>query len=252
MPERTCSVDGCTKAHRAKGFCSTHYNQLKPDRHQLREVPCTICGKPVTKNGGGVRRPVCSIECRWWTQFGGLRCPIPETHPAHSRWTGRLLPVLYVAVPVVPKPEPRIRWVAGKCDRCGKHYIAEDYTDTARYCSTTCARRINKHRYRARKRAAYVSHVSPRRIYERDGWTCQLCGLPVERGQVAPADLAPVPDHKVPLARGGKHEPSAIQCAHFLCNSIKGDRLDSEIDLAALTELVLIRYPTGVTPPPTP
>lgn len=29
----TCTVDGCDNPHRAKGLCSTHYNQRQPTRH---------------------------------------------------------------------------------------------------------------------------------------------------------------------------------------------------------------------------
>jgi 5-methylcytosine-specific restriction endonuclease McrA len=99
--------------------------------------------------------------------------------------------------------------------------VAEDYTNTAQFCSLTCARRLVKHRYRARKHKAYVANVSPRLIHERDGWTCQLCLLPIDLAQHVPEPLAAVIDHVIPLARGG------TQCAHFLCNSIKSDRVGS-------------------------
>jgi 5-methylcytosine-specific restriction endonuclease McrA len=39
-----------------------------------------------------------------------------------------------------------------------------------------------------------------------------------------PDRLAPTIDHIVPLARGGTHEPSNVQSAHFICNALKGDR----------------------------
>jgi 5-methylcytosine-specific restriction endonuclease McrA len=34
-------------------------------------------------------------------------------------------------------------------------------------------------------------------------------------------------DHIVPLAQGGTHEPANVQCAHFLCNSIKSDSMQT-------------------------
>jgi endogenous inhibitor of DNA gyrase (YacG/DUF329 family) len=233
MPERTCSVDGCCAPHRARGLCSTHYNQQhQPGRHRKATVACVVCGKSVIKARQSRYRPVCSMDCRWFLCFEGASCPIPQSHPAHPQWLDRLLPVLWVAgVPVPPKPK---RWVAGSCHRCGKAYVAEDYTDTARFCSTTCLRRISKQRYRARKRQAYVANVSPRLIYERDGWRCQLCRKPVRRDHVAPAPLAPVIDHVVPLARGGTHEPANVQCAHFLCNSIKSDSMAPVLQLALM------------------
>jgi 5-methylcytosine-specific restriction endonuclease McrA len=65
--------------------------------------------------------------------------------------------------------------------------------------------------------------VFRRKVFERDGWTCRLCSKPVERDAQVPAYLAPTLDHILPLALGGLHEYSNVQCAHFICNSRKGD-----------------------------
>jgi len=152
-------------------------------------------------------------------------CLIPEPHPAHPKWSlpsARLPAVRITPNPVVRQLPPR-RFVAGTCCRCGSPFLAEDYTDTARYCSLRCARKVGKQRYRARKRRAYVADVSPAQIFERDRWRCKLCRRKVRRDKVVPHPLAPVLDHIVPLARGGTHEPSNVQCAHFICNSRKSD-----------------------------
>ena len=63
-------------------------------------------------------------------------------------------------------------------------------------------------------------------IYERDGWTCRICGDPVNRDAKVPELDAPTIDHVVPLARGGAHAPENWQTAHFYCNSDKRDQLD--------------------------
>lgn len=215
MSERTCSVDGCCAPHRARGLCSTHYNQQhQPGRHRKSTVTCAWCGRfclKATTQRYGAR--FCSLDCR-------------DTWRRRDR-----LPMLFLGEVIRPEPDapkpPRQRaprlFVAGSCLRCGRGYVAEDYTGTAAYCSTTCLRRVSKQRYRARKRSAYVANVSPRRIYERDGWRCQLCRRPVRREAVVPHPLAPVIDHVLPLAQGGTHEPGNVQCAHFLCNSVKSD-----------------------------
>jgi hypothetical protein len=224
MPQRTCGVDGCPKPHRARGLCSSHYNQQhQPDRHRKSAVPCTWCGRTCLKaTTQRYAQRFCSLDCR-------------DTWRRRDR-----LPVPFVGQVIRPRPAQRQpprstkRWVAGSCLRCARPYVAEDYTDTAQFCSLTCARRVAKQRYRARKRSAYIADVRPRRIYERDGWRCQLCRKPVQREQVVPAPLAPVIDHIVPLARGGTHEPANVQCAHFLCNSIKSDRMAKVVQLALM------------------
>jgi 5-methylcytosine-specific restriction endonuclease McrA len=71
-----------------------------------------------------------------------------------------------------------------------------------------------------------VATVKRADIYERDDWTCYLCGDPVERTEKVPHRLAPTLDHILPLARGGTHEPSNVATAHFICNAMKSDRLD--------------------------
>lgn len=210
---RTCTVPGCAAPHRARDLCSTHYSKrYQPNRHRKTAVPCAWCGRACAK----------ATTNRYANRFCSLGC--------RDTWRRRdRLPVLFVGTVIRPEqirpmpPASTKRWVAGSCVRCGALFVAEDYTDTARYCSTRCARRVNKHRYRARKREAYVADVSPARIFERDRWRCQLCRKKVRRDKAAPHPLAPVLDHVVPLARGGTHEPANVQCAHFICNSRKAD-----------------------------
>jgi 5-methylcytosine-specific restriction endonuclease McrA len=36
--------------------------------------------------------------------------------------------------------------------------------------------------------------------------------------------MAPTIDHVLALAAGGTHEMANVQAAHFICNSLKGDR----------------------------
>lgn len=234
-PTKTCTEPDCDRPLRARGLCGSHYNRSRytpEQRHAKVTVPCDWCAKPCIKGAGRDKRYgglFCSYPCRdaWCNWKAGRdRCLVPESHRAHPKWRdpASLLPVLYVAPVYLPALPPPLRWVCGICVRCGDSYIAEDYTDTARYCSVRCMRRVQRHRYRARKADAYVADVSPSKIYERDGWRCQLCRKKVDRTKTAPHPKAPVVDHVVPLADGGTHEPANVQCAHFLCNSIKGDR----------------------------
>jgi 5-methylcytosine-specific restriction endonuclease McrA len=78
-------------------------------------------------------------------------------------------------------------------------------------------------RIKARKSDGTVITVKRADIYERDKWTCQLCGEPVERGAKFPAPLAPSLDHIVPLSRGGDHDITNLQTAHVRCNASRGN-----------------------------
>lgn len=224
----TCAVERCPKPHRARGLCATHYNQrIQQNRHRKTEVACDWCGKPCQKERGRARRYgalFCSLRCRDLNRHRGASCLVPVTHRAHPDYVPPL-PVLWRRQPPAqPKQRAARRFVAGTCYRCGDPYLVEAYCAVVRYCSSRCCRAVSKHRYRARKREAYVEDVSPVRIFERDRWRCRLCNKRVRRDRVPPHPLAPVLDHVLPLAAGGTHEAANTQCAHFICNSVKSDR----------------------------
>jgi 5-methylcytosine-specific restriction endonuclease McrA len=72
---------------------------------------------------------------------------------------------------------------------------------------------------RARLLAVFVEPVDHLSVYERDGWTCQLC-----HKLMTPATASL--DHIIPLAVGGEHSYSNVQAAHRRCNARKQDRLE--------------------------
>jgi 5-methylcytosine-specific restriction endonuclease McrA/endogenous inhibitor of DNA gyrase (YacG/DUF329 family) len=91
------------------------------------------------------------------------------------------------------------------------------------------ARRDRYHRRRAQKREASTGEpVLMASIAERDGWRCSLCSLPVDPAVAWPNSLSPSLDHRVPLSRGGAHDPSNVFLAHLGCNSSKGDRMPED------------------------
>lgn len=80
---------------------------------------------------------------------------------------------------------------------------------------------------RMRIQAATVESFAPREVYERDGWVCQLCRLPIDPCIAWPGSMSPSVDHVVPLAKGGQHSMANAQAAHLGCNSRKRDRLEA-------------------------
>lgn len=71
----------------------------------------------------------------------------------------------------------------------------------------------------------YVNSATRLSIYERDGWTCQLCEGRVDPDAEVFADRASL-DHIVPRSRGGSDESSNLRLAHVGCNARRGDRVD--------------------------
>lgn len=122
-----------------------------------------------------------------------------------------------------------------RCYQCGKEYKPEYGDRKRRFCSDWHARifakRQSKRKTRARKwKSEYIfERFADWEIFERDGWRCMICGLPVRR-DVDPSthNQGPTIDHIIPLSQGGSHIRRNVQCAHRICNTIKSDRTLSE------------------------
>jgi len=86
-----------------------------------------------------------------------------------------------------------------------------------------CPPLAHKARRKVRKRQGFVEHVSRHYIFKRDGYCCQICGKKLAMSKAAPHPKSPTLDHIIPIARGGTHERSNLQAAHFICNALKSD-----------------------------
>ena len=87
-------------------------------------------------------------------------------------------------------------------------------------------RAANKAKRRALQRGADAESVNPFKVFERDGWRCQLCKVKTPRSKRGSYDDdAPELDHIVPLAKGGAHTYANTQCACRRCNGLKADRV---------------------------
>lgn len=193
----------------------------RDDRRHM--VACEHCGRSalVTKR----RARFCSQECARASQAESHRQRrLPVLHPKPDPLTW--LPAKH---PARKPPKRREDWwqllVYGPCQHCGEPFmaVAATYETRSVYCSDRCQSASARALRRARERGAFVERVVRRKIFERDGWRCQICRRLVFRSKVVPHPRAPTIDHIVPLAAGGSHEPANAQTACFECNSRKSD-----------------------------
>ncbi|WP_371287153.1 HNH endonuclease [Mycobacteroides abscessus] len=120
------------------------------------------------------------------------------------------------------------RLTSGQCRVCREWFVdlhmGITCSDDCREIHRASVKRVQKSRRRAVKRNAYVEDVSPKRVFERDGYRCHICRKKVRTDVVVPHPRAATVDHLIPLACGGTHEMANCRTACFLCNAVKGDR----------------------------
>lgn len=118
------------------------------------------------------------------------------------------------------------------CKACGKTFHSSSRNQM--YCCAQCKERRKsssgfRHYYHIKYGDRYLEHYDPsitlKKLYERDGGVCQICGElcdwdDKEWGCNGPT--YPSIDHIVPRAKGGDHKWENVQLAHCICNSIKG------------------------------
>lgn len=109
-------------------------------------------------------------------------------------------------------------WVAGECAQCLTPFTR--HGTPSRFCSKACRRKT-----RGTWKIAMRDRLA---IYERDGWTCQLCSEAVDRDLMATDplnDWAPSLDHIEPQSWAliPDHSPKNLRLAHRWCNSVRGD-----------------------------
>jgi len=113
------------------------------------------------------------------------------------------------------------------CANCGALKF-----DNGAYCSSPeCVltrNRERQRRYMHERRARLLGNESepfdPREIYERDGWICGICDLPVDPDLTCPNPGSVSLDHIVPVSLHGSHTRENTRCSHLGCNCKRGNR----------------------------
>ena len=227
MPTKVCNQVGCERTIQARGLCGTHYSYWHRAQKQYA-ITCGHCG--LTAKVGRPGAKYCSLHCSSLAALKSAR-PMRVAQMREARQArSQLVPYMGPRHAVISPAHMRghITWRTGQCKVCATWFTTWN-TDVT--CSAECQRRNQadvkracKDRRRARKRNAYVADVSPRKVFEADGYRCHICRRKTDPTKAAPHPKAPTVDHVIPLARHGTHEPRNCRTACFRCNAAKGDR----------------------------
>jgi 5-methylcytosine-specific restriction endonuclease McrA len=121
-----------------------------------------------------------------------------------------------------------------KCKECDKPFTPEYGNKRRIFCSDECSdkfiRRGNprKNKERAGHFGVLYEYVNAFKVFDRDGWRCQICGKKTpKKNRGTYLSNAPELDHRIPISRGGDHLYSNVQCACRSCNGEKSNHNNS-------------------------
>ena len=210
--------------------CREAYRLEVADK-ELSDVACPVCGKLLTRGQVSKGTTHCSSECCHATAL--------RNSPRECVICGNEFPPKYqgqecCSVECAREKTYqtlREKTITVPCHRCGADVDSMEWTGAIgehRYCPACkiAVDRDRAHRRRARKRGLGSVKVDRLAIFERDNWTCQLCGGAIDPDCPWPDPGSPSIDHIVPISKGGRHAPSNVQAAHLGCNSSKGNSLE--------------------------
>lgn len=194
-----CSRECFFKEHTLNAEVNTQLRRLVNELSKIKDVICPECRQVFRTNRRSMH---CSEDCR------------RESGRRRSRQA----------------KEDGFKQELRKCRNCSKAFLTEYNRFSQFFCTEQCRkervkehRRVSKYNRRKRVRKVYVDQVVPRKIFERDGFKCKLCGGTLQMDKQVPHPKAPTIDHIIPLSKGGYHGQGNVQAAHFICNSRKGD-----------------------------
>lgn len=117
------------------------------------------------------------------------------------------------------------------CEGCGELVTGNAATRRCKPCARKATRLAHKakhgstkkHRQRARRFGVEYEPVNPIEVFERDGWTCHICGKRTPKARRGSCrSNAPELDHIIAMSLGGSHTRGNLACACRACNVAKG------------------------------
>ena len=239
MTDLTCKVPGCgySGGGTKRGMCAKHYQRWcalgEPDDLSSLDSamrPCRLCGGSIQPERR--RSLYCSDSCRsaaTWGFDAPLRCDacgkaLRATHTSKRSGPRKCRPCSYHGQGGYKR--------GCRCEVC----VEAERDRFRRFNDRLRAEHGVSYRTFWEKRERERTGVRPRRaggkhwidravrlaIYERDNWTCHLCGEGIDPDAHWNDDRGASLDHLIPRSLGGTDEPDNLRTCHRACNSRRG------------------------------
>lgn len=224
MDKRTCSIEGCERDLRARGWCSAHWQRWRrngdplggaagPRVRKSLDFPdgtrqCAMCGE---------RKPLTEAFDRDKRASGGRKSRCKSCRGSYMKD--------YYAENAEDKRESGRNYRAANLDRIRAEDRARYERDREKRIEL--ATEITHRRRQRAKLVPFERGVTRAALRKRDGDECCYCGITMSfmrlrKGQYAP-DLATV-EHVIPLSKGGAHTFANTTLACWECNIRRGNR----------------------------
>lgn len=196
-----------------------------------RMVPCAVCGDEVLKRDPSSLVPAMHRACRISPSGqAAKRRALGIESPRMARFRRRMEKV------AEGKPASKRVFVQGRCSWCEEQFCAP----MGKWCSSRC-KLAEKNALRHPERFNPTPRLR-REVYERDGWQCGLCALPIDPNLCWPDKWSASLDHVVPQSHMliPDHSASNLRAVHLQCNSMRGDgsnMSEDELRRRALAEI---------------
>lgn len=135
------------------------------------------------------------------------------------------------------------RWDCGWCGTACERPPTKG--QRPKWCSDSCGNLARLARRDAVRGEFSIPKARRRRLYERDAWTCQICGEGTSRSWSKGDLRSPTLDHIEPQSHSliPDHSDANLRTAHWLCNQLRRDAALTDAEVRAL---VVARW--GVSP----
>lgn len=234
---RGCRCDVCNAANNAHGreYRARRRESGDPIRRKTPSVnplvskTCDHCGELFEVRDGRTR--FCGRECFALASIARADAAREAARALLPRGLVHVGPVVRLPrstvapVTVVRRTENWAGFIYGPCAWCGVAFMAATATFKDKYCSKRCGVRSSTVANRRKRGQFWITDRKRLAIYERDGWTCQLCFSPIDRDAHYQEDWAPSLDHIEPQSAAliPDHSAKNLRAAHRWCNAVRGD-----------------------------